>query len=538
LTNDSPKAGSDPPSSAPAKGWAQILKNAAVVGAGTLLSRIAGLVRDQVTAYCFGASPAADAFFVAFRLPNLLRRLLAEGALTPAFVAVFSERLAQEGQDSAASLFRSAATFLGLVLLVVTLLGLWLAPEIILVMAPGFKADPARFALATYLARIVLPYIFFISLTALAMGALNSLGRFNVPALGPVLLNVAMILGALFIAPRLSEPIMGLAIGALVGGVLQLAIQLPFLKKAGPFLGLCFNFRDPALKKTLKLVAPAALGVAAYQISIFVNTQLASLLPDGSVSFLYYADRLVQFPLGVFTLALSTAVLPALAKAKATKALGEFESVYRSSLGLGFFISLPATIGLMVLAKDIIALLFERGEFTPAQTAATAEALWGYAIGLPFLSGVTLTARAYFSLGDSKTPAKVAAVSLAVGLGFAALLMWPLKHAGLALASSLASILNFLWLNRALGVRQGYDYWPLFKEIATYVFLALSMGLALFILGLKLEMASVSPGLKVLSGLILGPAFYFSLAIFCQCPHLEFLKKKLKSLRPFKRPKS
>jgi putative peptidoglycan lipid II flippase len=517
--------------------WPKILKNAAAVGAGTLLSRIAGLVRDQVTAYCFGASLAADAFFVAFRLPNLLRRLLAEGALTPAFVAVFSERLAKEGVDSAGALFRGASALLALVLLAITLLGLWLAPEIILVMAPGFKADPARFDLAVRLARIVFPYIFFISLTALAMGALNSLGRFNVPAVGPVLLNVAMILGALFLAPLMDEPIVGLAIGALAGGVLQLAIQLPFLWKAGPFLGFSLNFRDPAIKKTLKLVGPAALGVAAYQISIFANTQLASLLPDGSVSFLYYADRLVQFPLGVFTLALSTAALPALAKARAQNSMAEFETVYRSSLGLGFFISLPATIGLMVMGEALVSLLFERGQFGPAHAVATAKALWAYAVGLPFLSGISLAARVFFSLGDSKTPAKIAAVSLAIGLALAAGLMWPMGPAGLALGSSLASAVNFIWLSRALSQRRGGDYRAIYREIAVYSLWAVLMGLFLWPLYYRPELAGLSPFAKTLIGLILGPAFYFGLAYRFNCPHLAPFARAIKRrLRP-KKPK-
>ncbi|MDR1083777.1 MAG: murein biosynthesis integral membrane protein MurJ [Deltaproteobacteria bacterium] len=501
--------------------YTRILRNAAVVGAGTLLSRVAGLIRDQVTAYYFGASLAADAFFVAFRLPNLLRRLLAEGALTPAFVSVFSDRLAKDGPVRVAAFFRSAVTLLALTLTGVTFLGLWLAPELVLILAPGFRSDPEQFLLAVRLARILFPYILFISLTALAMGALNSLGRFNIPAIGPVLLNISMILGAVFLSPKMEEPIVGLAVGALAGGILQLAIQLPFLKKAGPFLGLSFDFKDPAVKKTLKLMAPAALGVAAYQISVFVNTQLASLLPEGSVSFLYYADRLVQFPLGVFTLALSTAVLPALARVRAKGRMEEFESVYLSSLGLQFFITLPATVGLLVMAEPLVALLFQRGEFTAQSTLATAEALWAYVLGLPFLSGTSLTARAFFSLSDTKTPAKIAAISLFLGLALAVGLMWPMKHSGLALASSLASMVNFLWLNRVLGLRQGYNFRPLFKEILLSAFWALLMGLFLW----PLYNTSLWPTLgnlpKVVLGLILGPGFYFSLAYVFKCRHLK-----------------
>jgi putative peptidoglycan lipid II flippase len=481
-----------------------------------------------VTAYYFGASLAADAFFVAFRLPNLLRSLLAEGALTPAFVSTFTERLTKEGPASAAAFFRGAMTLLGLILLGVTLLGLWLAPEMILVLAPGFKDDPERFRLAILLARIVFPYIFFISLTALAMGALNSLGKFNIPALGPVLLNVAMILGAVVLSPRMEEPIVGLAIGALVGGIIQLAIQLPFLKKIGPFLGLSLDFRDPAIKKTLRLMAPAALGVAAYQISIFVNTQLASFLPYGSVSFLYYADRLAQFPLGVFTLALSTAVLPALAKVKAEGRMAEFETVYRSSLGLQFFITLPAMVGLMVMGEALVALLFERGQFGPDHTLATAQALWAYVLGLPFLSGTSLAARAFFSLSDTKTPAKIAAISLGLGLILAMILLWPLKHVGLALASSLASMINFIWLNQALAKRQGYKFRALVKEIGLSSWWAILMGLILWPLYYRPELAFLGRLGQVAIGLILGTGIYFSLAYLFKSPHLEAVRSRLR----------
>ncbi|MDR1395117.1 MAG: murein biosynthesis integral membrane protein MurJ [Deltaproteobacteria bacterium] len=511
--------------------WSKILRSAAAVGLGTLLSRIAGLIRDQVTAFYFGASPAADAFFVAFRLPNLLRRLLAEGALTPAFVPVFTERLTQEGHGPAAALFRSTLTLLGLILTGVTLLGLWLAPELILILAPGFQADPEQFQLTVRLARIVFPYILFISLTALAMGVLNSLGRFSIPAVGPVLLNISMILGAVILSPRLEEPIAGLAAGALLGGILQLAIQLPFLKKAGPYLGLSFSFKDPAIKKTLKLMAPAALGVAAYQISIFVNTQLASLLPDGSVSWLYYADRLVQFPLGVFTLALSTAVLPALARVRAEGRMEAFEEVYLSSLGLQFFITLPAMAGLMVMAEPLVGLLFERGQFTAQSTQATAQALWAYVLGLPCLSGTSLSARAFFSLSDTKTPARVAAVSLVLGLILAAVLMKPLQHSGLALASSLASLINFLWLNHILGRRQNYNFAPVFREILLYTLWAVLMGAFLWPLYHHPQLAGLSRPAKVAAGLILGPAFYFGLAWFFKCRHLAPLKKIIRRLR-------
>ncbi|MDR1315059.1 MAG: murein biosynthesis integral membrane protein MurJ, partial [Deltaproteobacteria bacterium] len=318
-----------PPTSRPDRG---VLKNATVVGIGTLASRIAGLARDQVTAFFFGAGPAADAFFVAFRIPNLLRRLLAEGALTPAFVPVFTERLVSGGAKSAGELFRGVFTMMAATLAAVTALGIVFAPQIVSLIAPGFAKSPGQFELTVLLARIVFPYILLITLTALAMGVLNSLGRFNIPALGPVALNVCMILGAAALSPRLETPILGLAAGALAGGVAQLAIQLPGIVKAGVALGFANPFRDPAVARIFKLMAPTALGAAAYQVSVFVNTQLASFLREGSVSWLYYADRLVQFPLGVFSLALATAVLPAMSREAAVGDRAAFRAIFRRSL--------------------------------------------------------------------------------------------------------------------------------------------------------------------------------------------------------------
>jgi putative peptidoglycan lipid II flippase len=504
--------------SGPGESRGELIKNASIVGLGTLLSRVAGLVRDQVTAFYFGASPAADAFFVAFRIPNLLRRLLAEGALSPAFVPVFTQRLEKEGVGGAALLFKGLWSLLIVTLGAITILGVVFAPAVVRLIAPGFADDAEHFRLTVLLTRILFPYIFLMTLTALAMGVLNSLGRFNIPALGPVFLNLCIILGAVLISPRLATPIIGLAIGALLGGVAQLGIQLPGIIRAGVGLGFALRLKDPEVWRVIRLMGPSALGAAAYQISVFVNTQLASLLAEGSVSFLYYADRLVQFPLGVFSIALATAILPAMARLRAQGSDAEFRTMFREALGLQFFITIPAAAGLMVMAEPLVSLLFERGSFGPESARQTACALWGFALGLPFLSGASLAARAFYSLSDTKTPAKTAAASLALGLVFALLLLGPLKHAGLALASSLASLVNFLWLAILLKKRGVLEVLPFVRDALRSLLYAALMGAVLWPL-YHSSLNAKSPAL-IIAGLILGPMVFFGAARLNRSPNL------------------
>ncbi|MDR1309028.1 MAG: murein biosynthesis integral membrane protein MurJ [Deltaproteobacteria bacterium] len=508
-----------------------VVRDASVVGSLTLLSRVAGLARDQVTAFCFGAGPVADAFFVAFRIPNFLRRLLAEGALTPAFVPVFAQKLKEGGTEGAAGLFRGAFSLLALFLAGLTALGMVLAPQIVAALAPGFVKNPEQMALTVTLARILFPYILLMSLTALAMGALNTLGHFTVPALAPVALNLAMILGAVWLSPRLERPIMGLAAGALLGGVLQLGLQLPLLWRAGSFLRPSLDFRNPAIWKMLRLMGPAALGGAAYQVSVLINTQLVSFLPEGSVSWLYYADRLVQFPMGIFSLALATAVLPDMARRIAANDPAGFRETLRSSLGLQFLVTFPAMVGLMAMSRPLVELLFQRGNFDPASSRETARALWAYVLGLPFMSAVTILARAFYSVSDTKTPAVVAAVSLALGLLAALVLMGPLRHVGLALASSLTSMANFAWLAAILR-RQGHlALRPLALEMARYLSWSILMGLALWPLFLRPAAGSQGRLVQVVLGLALGLGTYLALSILFRCPHLAPLRGLARRLR-------
>ncbi|MBW2085623.1 MAG: murein biosynthesis integral membrane protein MurJ, partial [Deltaproteobacteria bacterium] len=292
----------------------KVTRAAWVVSSATLLSRVFGFVRDMVVAYFFGTGLFADAFFVAFRIPNLLRRLVAEGALTVSFIPIFTEYLTTRSRDEAFALARATLTFLSIGLVVLSILGVVLAPWIVRIFAPGFTAVPDKFALTVLLTRILFPYIFFIGLVALAMGLLNALGRFAAPALAPVLLNLSMIASILLLKDYFDPPILALAVGVLIGGLLQVLLQLPYLIKEGSLLGFSFNFGHPGLRQIGLLMAPAAFGAAVYQFSVFISTLLASFLPEGSISALYYADRLVQFPLGIFAIALGSAVLPSMSR--------------------------------------------------------------------------------------------------------------------------------------------------------------------------------------------------------------------------------
>jgi len=434
---------------------ARMTKAAGIVGAATLLSRVLGLVREAVVAWFFGAGLVSDAFFVAFRIPNLLRRLFAEGSLTVSFIPVFTEYLQKHGRKEAFDVARSAWWLLTIILLVVAVLGVLLSPIIVRVLAPGFASSPAKFELTVLLARVMFPYIFFIGLVALAMGILNTLGHFAAPALAPVFLNVTMIGSLLIISPHLDKPSVGLALGVIIGGGIQLGFQIPFMLQKGFRILVRSPLYHGAIRRIALLMTPAVLGAAVYQINVFVGTLLASLLPEGSVSYLYYADRLVQFPLGVFAIALATAVLPSLSRQAAAGDTEGLRESFSYALRLVFFITIPAMTGLIILREPIVRLLFERGAFDPATTQRTAQAILYYALGLWAFSGARIVIATFYSLQDTKTPVKIAVVSLLVNIALSVVLMGPMLHSGLALATSLASGVNLILLTWALRKRLG-----------------------------------------------------------------------------------
>ncbi len=505
---------------------AHITKAAGIVGAATLLSRIFGFVRDLVMAWFFGAGLVADAFFVAFRIPNLLRRLFAEGSLTISFIPVFGECLHKQGREEAFRLARSAWWLLTIILLVVTVLGILVAPVIVRIVAPGFLDSSAKFDLTVLLTRIMFPYIFFIGIVALSMGILNALGHFAAPALAPVLLNIAMIGSMLLISPHLAKPSVGLAMGVIIGGALQLSLQIPVLIRKGfsPFvLGPLYH---SGIRRIGLLMTPAVFGAAVYQINILIGTLLASLLPEGSVSYLYYADRLVQFPLGVFAIALATAVLPSLSRQAAAKDMEGLRESFSHALRLVFFITIPAMTGLIVLREPIVGLLFQRGAFDPATTRLTAEALLYYALGLWAFSGVRIVVSAFYALQDTKTPVVVAVISLVVNIVLSILLMGPMRHGGLALATSLASGVNLILLTMALKKRLGRIgardmVRSVFRSVACSAVMGTTIGVVAVWAGPKYGSSSWGMLIWVLGSVVAGSILYGGCARLFKCQELD-----------------
>jgi putative peptidoglycan lipid II flippase len=432
------------PGDAPAE--RQVVGALGSIGAATLASRVLGFARDMVVALAFGAGPVTDAFFVAFRIPNILRRLLAEGALATAVIPVFTEYGVREPRPQLLRMLRAVLSAALVALSATTLLGMLAAPWIVRVIAPGFATDPGQFALAALLTRVMFPYLILVGLAALAMGALNAQGRFFAAALGPAVLNLGMIACVLLLASRVEPAILSLAIGVLVGGLGQLLVQLPGLRACGLLVAPSGELRHPALGRVARLLLPAVFGLAALQVMVFLNTLLASLLPAGSISFLYYADRVMEFPLGVFGIALASASLPAMARLAAAGDTRGVATTLNFALRLSVYVSLPATVGLVILSRPITRILFERGRFGPDDTAATSVALVAYAVGLVGFAGARIAAQAFYALSQPGIAVRIGIVSIAANAVAALALMQPLGHAGLALASSIGTYVNLMLL--------------------------------------------------------------------------------------------
>ncbi|MCF8198128.1 MAG: murein biosynthesis integral membrane protein MurJ [Sulfuritalea sp.] len=477
-----------------------LLRTLATVSSMTLLSRILGFVRDFVIARSFGAGMMTDAFFVAFRLPNLLRRLFAEGAFSQAFVPILAEYRNRRSEMETKTLVDRVASMLFLILLGVSALGMALAPLLIAVTAPGFSADAEKFQLTVELTRITFPYILFMSLVALAAGVLNTWSRFALPAFTPVLLNLSFIGMALFAAPWFDPPVLALAWAVFLGGAIQLAIQIPALGKLGMLPRFDPVWRDEGVQRVLKLMAPAVLGVSVAQISLLINTVFASFLESGSVSWLYYADRLMEFPAGLLGAALGTILLPSLAKTHASGQAEDFSALLDWGLRLTLMLTLPASLALAILAIPLLSTLFQYGAFAAVDVLRTREALVAYSIGLTGLILVKVLAPGFYARQDIRTPVKIALLTLMLTqLMNAAFIGW-LKHAGLALSIGLASCFNAAMLWRGLrqrGVYMPKPGWSIFmlKLLAALLILA---GVLWFASGESSTWLVISGGQRVL----------------------------------------
>lgn len=460
--------------SSTAKGWRvtglALFRTTSLVSVMTLLSRILGLVRDIVLARFFGASLVMDAFLVAFRIPNMLRRFFAEGAFSQGFIPVMARYRERHARGEAREFVDAMAGTLGLVLFGITLVGVIAAPLLVLVVAPGFVGDGGDFDLATLMLRFTFPYLLFISLTAFAGGVLNTYGRFGVPAFTPVILNVVLIAGAVWWSPRLEQPGMALAYAVLVAGILQLAFQLPFLARIGSLPRPRWAPEHAGVRRAVRLMLPAIFGSSVAQINVLIGGIIASMLGVGSISYLYYSDRLMEFPLGLFGIALATVTLPYLSRLWANGDRDAFSFTLDWTLKLALLIATPAAIGLFVLAEPLVTTIFYRGEFSDSDVRMTALALRAYAVGLVGFSFVKILAPAYFAREDTRTPVRIALIALGVNLVLSILLAWYLTttgfegpHAGLAVATSVAALLNAALLYRGLSrdgvIRHSAD-WP------------------------------------------------------------------------------
>ncbi len=424
-----------------------LIKSTGVIGIATAFSRILGFARDIVIASFFGTGMGAQAFVVAFRIPNMFRDLVGEGAANAAIVPVMSEYEATRSKDEFAHLFRTVFNIFLAALFIITVLGVLFSPFIVRLIAPGFAKEPAKFALTVQLNRIIFPYIFLIGLTAITMAALNTLRHFAVPAFGSSMLNITLIISALWLGPRMG--IFALGIGVLAGGVLQLGMNIPILYRKGLSLNLRDGLSHPANKRIALLLIPRVFGSAVYQLNIFVDTMLASLswiVGAGGVAALYYANRFIQFPLGIFSIALAQAALPKMSREAAAGDMDGLKDTLSFSLRMVFLIILPSSFGLAFLGRPIIKILFERGQFDSYSTMITQNALFFYAFGLAAFSGIKILVSCFYSMHDTMTPVKTAGAAVFVNVVLNLILMWPLKLGGLALATSISATLNFFML--------------------------------------------------------------------------------------------
>ena len=420
----------------------QILRSTTIIGKLTLLSRLLGYLRDMLIARLFGASIATDAFFIAFKIPNLFRRFFAEGAFSNAFIPVLTEYKETHNRKSLSEFLNAQFGALSTVLGMVVAIGIIMSPFVIMVFAPGFERESDRYLLSVELLKITFPYLAFISLTALFASVLNVFGKFAIPAFTPALLNISIITVAIFLSPLLSAPIYSLAIGVFIGGVLQLVLQYTSVRKLGFHLNVTLGFRHDGVKKVFKLMMPGIIGGSVAQLNILVDSIIASFLVAGSISWLYYSDRIIELPLGIFGIALATAILPSLSKFAINSEFKKFNNAIRHAINWALFLGIPSAGGIILLAEPIIISLFQYGEMTTNDVQQCVKSLRAYAVGLPAFILIKVLVTTYFATKDMATPVKIAIFALIVNTILNLFLMQYLGHAGLALATSIAAWLN------------------------------------------------------------------------------------------------
>jgi putative peptidoglycan lipid II flippase len=494
-----------------------VAKAAGLMSTGTLASRVLGFVRDVIIARVFGATGLTDAFFVAYRIPNLLRELFAEGSVSAGYVPVFTGYLAEDGKEEAKKLAGVVLAFLLSVLLVICLLGILLAPYITRIIAPNFINNPEQFSLTVRLLRIMFPFLLFISLAALAMGTLNSLRVFFLPSLAPAFFNVAMIASALFLAPRFDVPIIAIGIGVTFGGALQYAVQIPALAKKGFNVAPDFSFTHPGLKKILLLVLPVVAAAGVMHINVLISNVFATYLAEGSVTYLYYGYRLILFPIGIFGISVAMALLPSISEQVVKGDTDGLRDTFSFSMRLVLFTSIPAMAGLIALSGPIVNTLFQRGEFTYEATQGTVYALIFYSLGIWVFSGLRVVRAVFYSMKDTKTPLKVALLTVFINLLLCYVLKGPLKHGGLALALTISAGVNFILLFYLLRSRLGHiDGRKIASSFMKISMASIIMGVAGWAIAARFDWTG-SGGTLVKSAILAG------IIIFCVAVYLAIM---------------
>jgi len=459
-----------------------LLKALTMMSGMTLVSRVFGFIRDMVIARTFGAGFAVDAFTVAYRLPNFLRRIFAEGAFAQSFVPILTEYKQLKDTESTRLFLAKVSGLLSLVLIIVTAVGIVAAPWIMWVSAPGFENEPEKFDLAVQLLRITFPYILFISLSSLASSILNTWNQFAIPAFAPTLLNVTSIICALFLAPYCHPPILALSIAVFIGGFLQLLLQLPYVKNIGMLVVPNFHFKDSAVWRLVSQMGPAIFGVSVAQLSLVINTIFASFLVSGSISWIYYADRLMELPVGLLAASLGTVLLPLLSKHAIDRNPQHFNLLLDWAIRLSLVLALPASVGLAVLSMPIIQTLFMYGQFTYYDAQMTQQALMAYSVGLVGIMLVKVLAPSFYVMRDMKTPVKLAVLSLVLTQLMNGLFVWHLRHAGLSLSIALGAIFNATMLWVFLRKRQLYQPNPGWVAFLSQLVLAIGAMAAVLVL--------------------------------------------------------
>ncbi len=513
----------------------KVIRAAGIVGLGTLFSRILGLVRLQVIAYVFGYSIATDAFWLGFTIPNFFRLLLAEGALTTAFIPVFSECLAKKGEESARKLANNVLNLTILLVVLVVTAGIFFAPRYVPYLAVGFRQASSQMELTVRLTQIMFPFLFFISIAALVMAVLNCKGHFAAPAFAPIFFSLALISCAFLLGPKYG--IYSLGIGVVIGGALQLLVQIPSLIRKGFRYYPLLSLNHPGVRKIARLAGPAMLGGITLQVNIIINRVFASTLPTGSVSALLYAMRLIQFPLGIFAIALSTAIFPRLSSLAAEGKVEELRQTVSLGLRVVLLILIPSSVGLILIGKPLISLLFQHGAFVARDTLMTWQALFYYSLGLLAMGEVMVLSRAFYSLQDVFTPVKVSMAVLALNILLNFLLISPLKHSGLALATSISMIFNvvilFFLLRKRLKRLQGKK---ILFSLAKITLITAAMGTVVYLVlkGVSiLDMPSLASGIiQVSLALVAGAVVIFSLSYLLKLEEFKLL------LEAFKKPPS